>query len=56
MALGFSRKVWLPFILVALGIAAAIGLPRVYSTALLGSGVAAQILCAGVFVSGRVKT
>ena len=53
LALGFSRKVWLPFILVALAIAAAIALPRVYRTALLGSGIAAQILCAGVFVSGR---
>ena len=53
VALGFSRKVWLPFILIALAIAAGIALPRVYRTALLGSGIAAQILCAGVFVSGR---
>ena len=53
MALGFSRKVWLRLILVALATTAAVALPRLYRTALLGSGVTAQILCGGVFVSGR---
>ncbi len=53
MTLGFSRKVWLGLILVALAAAAAIALPPLYRTALLGSGFMAQMLCAGIFVSDR---
>jgi CubicO group peptidase (beta-lactamase class C family) len=53
MTLGFYRKVWLRLVLVALATTAVIVLPRLYRTALLGSGVTAQILCGGVFVSGR---
>jgi hypothetical protein len=42
------------FLLLAAVIAACVILgTRLYRTALLGSGVTAQILCAGVFVSGR---
>ncbi len=42
------------FLLLAAVIAACVILgTRLYRTALLGSGVTAQILCAGMFVSGR---
>jgi CubicO group peptidase (beta-lactamase class C family) len=53
MALGVSRRVWLGLALVLLVTAAAIAFPRIYRTALLGSGVMAQTLCEGVFISGR---
>ncbi len=53
MPLGVSRKVWLGLILVLLATAAGIALPRIYRTALLGSGFMAQTLCEGVFISGR---
>ncbi len=51
MRFGSSRYVWI--VVVLLVTAAAIALPRLYRTALLGSGFMAQILCGGVFVSGR---
>ncbi|MGK2923017.1 MAG: serine hydrolase domain-containing protein [Methyloceanibacter sp.] len=53
MRLGLSRSFWLMLALIALLTAAAIGLPRLYRMALLGSGYMAQILCSGIFVSGR---
>jgi CubicO group peptidase (beta-lactamase class C family) len=53
MRFGLSRNFWLMLIAVALVTAAAIGLPRAYRVALLGSGFMAKTLCSGLFVSGR---
>jgi hypothetical protein len=53
MPLGVSRKVWLGLVVVLLVAAAGIALPRIYRTALLGSGFMAQTLCDGLFISGR---
>lgn len=53
MPLGVSRKVWPGLVLVVLVTAAGIALPRIYRTALLGSGFMAQTLCDGLFISGR---
>jgi len=49
------RKLWLwlaAALVVVAGVALAQG-PRIYRTALLGSGYSAEILCGGVFISGR---
>jgi len=53
MFIGLSRNFWFMLVAIAVVTAAAIGLPRVYRVALLGSGFMAQTLCAGVFVSQR---
>jgi CubicO group peptidase (beta-lactamase class C family) len=50
------RKLWLwptAGLLFALIIAALLGGPRAYRTALVGSGFSAEMLCGAVFVSGR---
>ena len=56
MRSGLSRKVWLS-IVAALAGGLLVGLaavgPGLYRTVLLASGFTAQILCGGVFVSGR---
>ncbi|HMK40387.1 MAG TPA: serine hydrolase, partial [Methyloceanibacter sp.] len=48
-----SRSVWFGLVLILLGAGGAIVLPRIYRTALLGSGYMAQTLCGGIFISGR---
>jgi CubicO group peptidase (beta-lactamase class C family) len=56
MRSGTRRKVWLWIAAAVLVLLAAIAVwqgPRLYRTALLGSGFSAEILCGGVFVSGR---
>jgi len=54
-AMGFrpSRSVWLGLVLILIGAGSAIALPRIYRTALLGSGYMAQTLCEGIFISDR---
>lgn len=56
MRQGTRRKVWLWLAALALAALAALAIwegPRLYRTALVGSGFSAEILCGGVFVSGR---
>ncbi|HEU4475661.1 MAG TPA: serine hydrolase [Methyloceanibacter sp.] len=56
MRASIRRKVWLWLAAVALAVLPALAIwqgPRLYHTALLGSGFSAEILCGGVFVSGR---
>lgn len=53
MRLGLSRSFWFMLAAILLVTAGAIVGPRIYPTALLGSGYMAQTLCAGIFVSGR---
>jgi hypothetical protein len=53
MRFGLSRSFWLMLAAVLAVTAGAIVVPRVYSVALLGSGYMTQILCTGMFVSGR---
>ena len=48
-----KRRTILLLLLAAIVAACALLGPRLYRTALLGSGFTAQMLCAGVFVSGR---
>ena len=52
MRLGPSRRLWILPILAAIATVILFG-PRLYRTALVGSGYFAQTLCSGVFVSGR---
>ena len=56
MRSGIRRKVWLWAGATLLALLAAVAIwqgPRLYRTALLGSGFSAEIFCGGVFVSGR---
>jgi CubicO group peptidase (beta-lactamase class C family) len=53
MRFGLSRSGWLGLGLALLVASAVIAVPRIYRTALLGSGYMAQTLCAGIFISGR---
>lgn len=53
MRFGLSRGFWLALIVLVAVTAAAVAGPRLYRMALLGSGYIAQMLCAGIFVSGR---
>ncbi len=53
MRFGLSRSFWLMLAAIVLVTAGAIVVPRVYGVALLGSGYMTQILCTGMFVSGR---
>jgi CubicO group peptidase (beta-lactamase class C family) len=56
MRSGARRKLWLWLTAALLVLLAAVAMwqgPRLYRTALLGSGFSAEILCGGVFVSGR---
>ncbi len=53
MFLGLSRNFWFMLALIVLVTAAGIVGPRLYRMALLGSGYMAQLLCSGMFVSGR---
>jgi CubicO group peptidase (beta-lactamase class C family) len=53
MFLGLSRRFWLMLVLILVVTAGGIIGPRVYGIAVLGSGLMAQTLCAGVFISHR---
>jgi CubicO group peptidase (beta-lactamase class C family) len=53
MFLGLSRSFWSMLAVIILVTAAGIVGPRLYRMALLGSGYMAQLLCSGLFVSGR---
>jgi hypothetical protein len=53
MRFGLSRSFWLMLAAIVLASAGAIVIPRVYGVAQLGSGYMTQILCTGMFVSGR---
>lgn len=53
MRLRRSHTALIAIVLAAAGIAAMLYGPRLYRTALVGSGYFAQTLCSGVFVSGR---
>jgi CubicO group peptidase (beta-lactamase class C family) len=53
MRFGLSRGFWLMLTAILVMTAGAIVIPRVYGVALLGSGYMTQILCTGMFVSGR---
>ena len=46
-------KVWLWTAAIATGATVAVVAPRAYRVALVGSGFSAEILCGGVFISGR---
>ncbi len=50
---GLSRAIWVCLALVLLTTIAAVAGPRIYATAVVGSGFMAETLCEGVFVSGR---
>ncbi len=50
---GLSRAIWVGLVLVLLTTIGAIAGPRIYATAVVGSGFMAQTLCDGVFISGR---
>ncbi|HZP10601.1 serine hydrolase [Methyloceanibacter sp.] len=50
---GLSRGIWFCLLLVLLTTIGAVGGPRIYATAVVGSGFMAQTLCEGVFISGR---
>jgi len=47
------RKTWWRLLVVLLVAGGGFGAPGLYPTALLGSGVMAQLLCSGTFVSKR---
>lgn len=47
------RKAWVWLLAATLITGGAAGAPSLYRTAVLGSGVMAQLLCSGTFVSGR---
>ena len=52
-----KAKIWVAAAFLFIVVAAAIAQgPRLYRTALLGSGFSAAILCGGIFVSGREAT
>jgi CubicO group peptidase (beta-lactamase class C family) len=53
MRFGFSGNFWLMLALILVVTAGGIAGPRVYRTAVLGSGIMAQTLCEGVFISHR---
>ena len=46
-------KLWLWTAAIATGAAVAVVTPRAYRVALVGSGLSVEILCGGVFISGR---